>query len=388
MEKLEKYKIDTTLKNEIDCLIIKIGNIDELSYQDEYYTKKLIKLDLFEIVHIETTGFANTIANHLQVNNYDLLEINIKKDLIGEEPNYIYEMLYIDLENNNKYHIDNNENQFANLINYNFNQIYSHAIILKTYLPSHNNDIELCNITKDDIERLLYFRGNSKLVIFDGFNIDEPNDQWYEKALGGDLEKFAIDFFDGNYYHKLEIPFLMHNINIWYLCDENGYDLCNKIINKKIERCIWFSMRTNEYRENLSLDEVKKIIFLSNKLENYETPKEYQLQEIIYNRYRVLEQIYNIISIQDVITFLNNSIDEMPIYSQRRLLDCIYSSFIINNNFPKELFSEKIQHILKTIYDIDISVKKIQKKISSNKNINDIFLYNDRKIFFYKEFRR
>ena len=88
-----------------------------------------------------------------------------------------------------------------------------------------------------------------------------------------------------------------------------------------------------------------------------------------------LEQIYNIISIQDVITFLNNSIDEMPIYSQRRLLDCIYSSFIINNNFPKELFSEKIQHILKTIYDIDISVKKIQKKISSNKNINDIFLY-------------
>ena len=42
----KKYKIDTTLKNEIDCLIIKIGNIDELSYQDEYYTKKLIKLDL------------------------------------------------------------------------------------------------------------------------------------------------------------------------------------------------------------------------------------------------------------------------------------------------------------------------------------------------------
>lgn len=293
MLKIEKYKIDTTLKNSVDCLIVKIGNIEELSYQDEHYTKKLIKLDLFEIVHIETIDFANTIAKYLQVNDYEISEINIKKDLIGEEPNYIYEMLYIDLEDNTEYHLKKNENQFANLINYTFNKIYSHAIILKTYLPSHNDEIELCNITKDDIERLLYFRGNSKLVLFDSFNIDEPNDQWYEKPLGGDLEHFANDFFDGNYYHKLEIPFLMHNIHIWYLCDDNGYNLYNKIINKKIERCIWFSMRTDRYRENLSLEEVKKIIYLSNKLESFETPKEYQLQEKLYNRYRVLEQIYN-----------------------------------------------------------------------------------------------
>jgi hypothetical protein len=88
-----------------------------------------------------------------------------------------------------------------------------------------------------------------------------------------------------------------------------------------------------------------------------------------------LEQIYNIVSLQDVITFLNNSIDEMPIYSQKRVLECIFSSFIIDNNFPKELFFEKIQHVLKKIYNIDISVEKIQKKISSKKNIENIFLY-------------
>ena len=123
--------------------------------------------------------------------------------------------------------------------------------------------------------------------------------------------------------------------------------------NKDIDRCKEEDV-SNDYKE---FDIFEPIVHIAN------TPKTF------------LEQIYNIISIQDVITFLNNSIDEMPIYSQRRLLDCIYSSFIINNNFPKELFSEKIQHILKTIYDIDISVKKIQKKISSNKNINDIFLY-------------
>lgn len=92
-----------------------------------------------------------------------------------------------------------------------------------------------------------------------------------------------------------------------------------------------------------------------------------------------LEQIYNIISIQDVIIFLNNSIDEMPVYSQKRLLDCIYSGFIINNNFPKELFSEKIHYVLKKIYNIDISIEKIQKKIFSNNNIENIFLYFTKK---------
>lgn len=88
-----------------------------------------------------------------------------------------------------------------------------------------------------------------------------------------------------------------------------------------------------------------------------------------------LEQIYNIVSIQDIIRFLNNSIDELPIYTQKRILDSIYSSFITNDDFPKELFSEKVQNVLKNIYNINISVDKINNKIFSNKNIDNIFLY-------------
>ncbi len=88
-----------------------------------------------------------------------------------------------------------------------------------------------------------------------------------------------------------------------------------------------------------------------------------------------LEQIYNINIIQDATQFLNDTIDELPYYSQKRLLNAIYSSFGNNITFPKELFSEKVHNVLKNIYNINLPVDKISKKLFSDKNIDDIFLY-------------
>lgn len=88
-----------------------------------------------------------------------------------------------------------------------------------------------------------------------------------------------------------------------------------------------------------------------------------------------LAQIYNIKLVEDVLRFLNDSIDELPIYSQKRILNCMYLTFNKNENFPKELFSEKIKNIIKNIYKLNISVEKIVKKIFVEKNIDDIFIY-------------
>lgn len=92
-----------------------------------------------------------------------------------------------------------------------------------------------------------------------------------------------------------------------------------------------------------------------------------------------LQQIYNIKSIEDVFKFLNDPIEELPVYSQKRILNCIYITFNKNENFPKELFSEKIKFVLKSIYKINISVEKISRKIFSDKNIDDVFIYLSKK---------
>ncbi len=88
-----------------------------------------------------------------------------------------------------------------------------------------------------------------------------------------------------------------------------------------------------------------------------------------------LEQIYNINIIQDVTQFLEDSIDELPIYSQKRLLECVYETYLDNPSFPKELFSEKVYNILKKMYKINLSIDKISSKLFSDKKYDNIFEY-------------
>lgn len=90
-----------------------------------------------------------------------------------------------------------------------------------------------------------------------------------------------------------------------------------------------------------------------------------------------LKQIYKILNISDVVIFLNNSIDIIPIYSQRRILKAIYDVYYKYIEFPKLFFSDKICKILTEIYKLKkISSKDILAdldKIQLNKQ--DIFLY-------------
>lgn len=289
---LEKVRMENNENFEV--LVINPGSIQSVSWMDPNYGNKLIELDLFKSVTTNEDNFLGVIATNLDVDKYKVKDLYVKNEIIGEEPYYVYEMIYIDLEKETQYHTDNNLNEMASLLNINGDKIYSNAIIFKNYLPALTDSMNLSTITKDDIARILHKRVHTTIVICD-------EGKWVEDECVGDLGNFAEIFFDEEKYEKLEIPFLMHNINIWYTTAIDGdKKLCGTLVNYPVDKCIWFTMKTDEYRGNLTLDEVNKIIYLSKILSSFMTPSEYNEEKIdsigrkiIFNKYKVLDLLYN-----------------------------------------------------------------------------------------------
>lgn len=89
-----------------------------------------------------------------------------------------------------------------------------------------------------------------------------------------------------------------------------------------------------------------------------------------------LSEIYNLSNISDTVRFLTNEFDNLPIYTQRRLLEAIYSTYYKYNEFPKLLFVEKLLFILKNIYRItNLSKDKIMHKLNEIEFVNSEDLY-------------
>jgi hypothetical protein len=292
---LEKVIMESN--EQFDCLIIKPGSISHLVWSDPAYTKKLIQLDLFESITVNQDNFFEILATKLETESFsDVKNLSIKNEIVGEEPYYVYELLYVDLEKETQHHTNEKLNELASLININGEKIYSNAILFRNHLPSLSDSMTLTSVTKTDLERIMYERVHTKIVLWD--------ETYREDYVVGDLNTYANIFFDGEHFEKLEIPFLMHNINIWYQIDSTGGMLgskvCGDIIKKPIEKCIWFTMKSDDYRGNLSIDEVNKIIYLSKILTNYQTPAQYTEEKtdtlgrkIIYNKYKVLDHMYS-----------------------------------------------------------------------------------------------
>ena len=278
--------------NDFKILIIKPNKINNISWIDKDYTDKIINLDIFNIIDTNNINFVETIHSQLNLSDFDITNINIKNEIIGEEPYYVYEMLYINTEKT-QYEIDDNINELGTLLTLNDDKIYSNVIILKSYLPSLNDSMVLDNITKTDISKLLHNRVYTKIVTWDWDNL------WKEIEIPGDLNTYVDNLFEGDNYKKLNMDFLMHDINIWYVADNYGDKVCGNILDQPLEKCVWFTMKSEELRGNLTLDEVKKIIYLSKKLTDYKTPeifneeiKDKYDRRIIYNKYKVLDYMY------------------------------------------------------------------------------------------------
>jgi hypothetical protein len=314
-------------KKDFECLVINKGSISHLSFDDLNYVNQLLSLNLCETININSENFSQFVSEKLDVSKYSDKYVFVKNEVIAEEPYNTYEMIYIDFGNdkeNAEYTKEEHINEFATLININGEKVYSTAIIFKTNLPSLSKSMYLKDMTKDNLKQLLLDRVHTKVVVYDS--------NWREETVVGDLNIFAERFFDGEKIEKIEIPFLMHNINIWYnTCKYSGsYDLCGKIIDGMVENCIWFTMKNDEYRGNLTLDEVKKIIHLSKLLDTYKTPERFYKEEydelgrrIIYNKYKVLDYMYKYPIVEDNNNEDNNNEDNVQENNIQETLDNI-----------------------------------------------------------------
>lgn len=284
LETLNDFKFEN--QNKFDLLLIKPTNIEHLDFNHPDYTNQLTNLDCYKIITSSSEEYVNTLTENLEINKYkkeSLLEV--VPQVITEIPNYVYEILYIDELNEQ----DDKINNIATLLNTNGKNIYGNAILMKTYVPSLSKSILIDNISLNDIKLILDGRVKTNVVIYDG--------EWSNKVVIGNMEDYARDFFDER-FHRLEIPFLLHNINIWYeICEGCSSSLCGNILPKPIYKCIWFTMITDNYRGSLYLSEVEKIIKLSRVLESPFTPKKEWLTEekdeygrnVIINKYKILD---------------------------------------------------------------------------------------------------
>ena len=286
---INKQKLIFENKNNFNFLNINLNDISSLNWSDPNYIDKILELNIYSIITSNPDTFLDDVVIHLDVNKYNEKGDNmIETQLIAEFPEYIYEILYI----NNIEKKDENKNDLGSLLIRNNEKVFGNIIILKTYLPNNSDNMIFVDLTKDDIKIILESRINTKIVIYDN--------EWSEVTINGKIEDYANNFFDENYL-KLEIPFLKHNINIWYeKLDGCKNNLCGKILDKPIYKCIWFTMITDIYRGSLTLNEVTKIINLSYKLEfPYKIKNEWDdIEKDTYgrnkinNKYKILEKAY------------------------------------------------------------------------------------------------
>jgi hypothetical protein len=236
-----------------NVVLIKPNSIDHLDWFHENYTQHILELKCYENINANKNSFLEIISEKLNLEKFrDKTGLEVTTQVISEMPNIIYELIYID-ELTEKDDIINN---VASLLNTNGNKVYGNAILMKTNIPSLSKSILISNTYMNDIKNILDNRVKTNIVIYDG--------EWSNKIVTGSLEDFAKSFFEEE-YKKFESPFLLHNINIWYEpCEGCSTKLFSNILERPIYKCIWFTMITDEYRGSLYLDEVKKIIDVSN----------------------------------------------------------------------------------------------------------------------------
>ena len=299
----------------VKCLLIKPCNISHLNYNDIDYIDNIMKY--VEEIDLDIDNFVGSISNHLNFDNISDCNINIYNNIFEEEHNYIYDLLCVSSkikkDNNEELNIkedinDNNEelnikedindnnkelNEIGMLINSEDIKIFGNVIILKEYIPSLTNEVKFNDMLKEDLNRILYNRKYNNVVIWD--------DKWSELKIP-DLHEYLKIFFDNEEPEIKHINFLMHNIHIFYIEYKYGNKyICGKLLNDiPIEKCLIITLKTNEYIGNIYLDEVKKMIKLSEKLDKYNIPGEFLEDDIAKNgrsikntKYKILDKVYH-----------------------------------------------------------------------------------------------
>ena len=278
--------------DDIEFLVIHPKIIDDLDYNDPGYLTAILNRVPFDNVKVKQSEFLVKVGEYLENEKYASEDTQIKKEIIHDEPNFLYEIIYLDIDDEKKL---SGEifNGLATLLNVKENHLFGNVILLKSYIPIDNLDsMSITSVDKKDIYNILDSRVNTKVVVYE-------DGEFREEIMNGEIDVYSKKIFDENFYLSEELPFLLHNLNIHYTHDDYGQEIMPNIVKGKIDIAVFFTMLSEDRRGNLTLDELKKMLHLSNKLENYSVSDE-QLKEekdsmnrnIIKNKYRILEKLF------------------------------------------------------------------------------------------------
>lgn len=291
----DKLKFEN--ESTFELLLIKPNKIFNLDWKDPNYLSNILNSDFVETVTFSPETFVERLGTCLEIDKYK--QPDVKVSIFSEEPNYHYEIMYLQLLQ--EHHNVDLENQFALMLQNNGNEtIFGNVLIMKSHVPVNNlKSVVIKDISKNDIIDLMDKRVSTSIIEFD-------NGDYEEKKIVGSMDEYAEQFFDEEDRYrieKLELGFLKHNINIWFTRFEYGFEnVCGNLLkNLLINKCLVFSLITDNVRGNLTMDEFNKIKALSTKLDNeYKIPEDYDKKEydefgreILKNKYRILETIYN-----------------------------------------------------------------------------------------------
>ncbi len=290
---LDSLKTKNT--KDFTCFFITPNNIENEDWKKPGYIHEILKKDFCSIktLKAEPIKYMESIAELLDMNNYE--NPIIEPHIIGTIENYMYEIIYV--IGTPEEETDDKKNGFGDLINLENELIYGNVIIQKVHIPVDSEEMNYVDVSFKDIEELMYNRVYNKVVLYE-------DDEFKEERICDPIKEYADKFFgEGKHrYKQRELPFLKHNLNIWYLEDKySEKGACGKLLdeNIRIEKCIFFTMRTNHFRGNISLNEINKIIYLSKVLDNYKpTPDMVEDKKddigriIVKNKYRLLEKVY------------------------------------------------------------------------------------------------
>jgi len=113
--------------------------------------------------------------------------------------------------------------------------------------------------------------------------------------------------------------------------------------------------------EEKNLDKFKECT--SNNFVDNIDENENLLNRLINNSYSFINNIYNLKTYEDVLFFLDTNIKELPILTQKRILNCIYCAYINYSEFPNKKYIFKVKNVLDLVYNIKIHSNKIYNKI-------------------------
>lgn len=279
-------------KNNFSMILIKPNKISNIDYSNPGYLTKILNSDFITIIETSPENFVYDLESNLLISEFSEVDRDVNKHVIYEEPNYMYEILFLDIKDS-QHMISKNENEFGNLINSYGEKIYGNMLILKSNIPCNDTSIKFSNISKNDLFEMIDSRNNSKVVIYE-------DGEYREEKVKGDIEIFCKNLFDGEYYHKTDTRFLLHDLHIHYCTSKYGKSIIPNIISDKIDIAVFFSMNSGTYRGNITLNEIKKIIELTKYLKTFLPESEWIKDEndifnrpIIKNKYRVLESAWN-----------------------------------------------------------------------------------------------